>query len=221
MVGQQGSTAMSRASKEKARRQLARQLREVAASGHSKPTREAAAWHEAAHGVTAEYFDLTVDFVTCDPFMHKGQMYLGYCMGAELGPERVGSARALYGLMQAVAGFVCEWRRGSMDRSYGDPGDLHGVREIMDELGFAEKEFEIFCGCTEEFLEWAWDVVESVATHLLVNGRMEGDALRELVRTRLGYIPKDKHQKLFQGVVTRPGSEAATREPWLLPKAEV
>jgi len=206
---------MSRASKEKMRRQLARSFRELRATGQPIPTRESTAWHEAAHAVVAEYFDFPVEYVTCEPQTHKGETYLGYCMGS--GNVQVGLAGAWYGLMHAYAGFVCEWRRGTMKRGFADPRDFDGARETLDQLQARSKGkdiFEVVCGCTEEFLEWAWDVVGDVAAQLLANGRMEGVALREMVRMRLGYIPRDKQHEMWQGVVTQPGSEASTREPW-------
>lgn len=64
-----------------------------------------------------------------------------------------------------------------------DPGDVEDMRdtiEMFDVLGY--KLTTIFSR-TEEFLGWAWNVVESVATELAKLGRTEGPTCAELSAT--------------------------------------
>jgi ATP-dependent Zn protease len=182
------------------------------------PKREDTAWHEAAHALLCEYFDMRVTWVTCEPLKWKGQNYLGYTMTAaeEDGePFEITGLQAMYALMQSAAGFVCEWMRGTMKRGYVDPGDMEELTEIAKQIDIEKfEDTEMILGCTEEFLTWSWDVVKDIAERLIARGRIEGTEVREVVRIRLGYIPEGKQEKPFEGLVVVPGSEAATRDPW-------
>jgi hypothetical protein len=198
---------VSRAKKRKEQLALAKQYR----------IRESTAWHETAHAVACEYFDMGVTYVTCEPLVWKGQSYLGYCMTAaeeEGQPFEITTVQGMYALMQSASGSVCEWMRGTMKRGHMDPLDMQEMTEIANQFGFNSKEMQDIYVCTEEFLKWSWDVVEQVAKQLIERGRIEGPEVRRIVRTRMGYIPKENQTEPFQGLVIEPGTEAETREPF-------
>lgn len=196
---------MSRAGKGKLRRQLAKE----------RQSRARSAWHEAAHAITAEYFDMPVDFVTCVESVVEGKHYLGYTEMVNVGKMEVTAIRAVYTVIQGSAGSVCEWRRGTTERGSIDAVDLAVMSDTVEALKLTEKVTHIF-NITEGILEWSWDVVSDVAALLLAQGRIEGDIVREMVRPRLGYIPAENQiAGLFEGAVIRPESEASKRAPLL------
>jgi hypothetical protein len=189
------------------------QLREKEQKRNRTERREATAWHEAAHAVFAEYFDIETKYVTCDPLVYLGKSYLGFCMPTTLESEleKVSVVGAWYILMQLSAGFVCEWIRGTMERDYVDPGDAGEIMEIAKQL---DVPLETIFSLAENFLQFHWLVVEYLAMQLIDRGRIEGSELRTIVRSRIGYIPKANQNKLFEGLVVEPGSECASHQPW-------
>jgi hypothetical protein len=196
------------------------QLREREQERHRAERREATAWHEAAHAVFMEYFDMEVKYVTCDPLVHLGRSYAGYCMPTALESEleEVTMVRGVYILMELSAGFVCEWIRGTMERNYVDFGDMEEMMEIAKQLDVPfDQQIEIIFSLAENFLQFYWFVVEYAAMQLIDRGRIEGSELRTIVRSRIGFVPKANQTKLFEGLVVEPASEAASREPWTCP----
>lgn len=202
------------------------QLRERDQERHRAEGREATAWHEAAHAVCMEYFEIDkgVKFVTCDPFVYLGESYAGFCMpnGLESELEKVATLTGVYILMQLSAGFVCEWIHGTMARDYVDPGDVEEMKKVAKQFDVPwNQQIEIIFSLAENFLQFHWFVVEYVAMQLIDRGRIEGSELRTMVRSRIGYVPKANQAKSFGGLglVVEPGSEAASREPWTPPAA--
>jgi hypothetical protein len=200
---------MSRATKRKEQLALAKQYRK----------RQETAWHESAHAVVCEYFDIEVSYVTCDPLVWKGQPYLGYCMTAaeEKGQLfEITNIQGIYTLMHLASGSVCEWKRGTMQRGYVDPLDLEEMIEIAQHFEMKpEKHFEIILNLTEEFLQFHLDVVQEIALQLLDRGRIEGCEVRQIVRSHIGYVPQENQTKLFEGLIVDRGSEAETRKSWM------
>jgi hypothetical protein len=197
---------MSRKSKAKERRQLAKEHK----------SRSESAWHEAAHAVSAEYFDMPVDFVTCVESDIEGKHYFGYTEMVNYGEIEVTELRAVYMVVQGCAGCISEWRRGTLEHGKMFPGDIEEMRDAGLIDGLSETKIEHIFEITERFLAWAWDVVSEIASLLIAHGRVEGNIVREMVRSRLGYIlAEDQLAGLFEGVVIRPESEASKRTPFL------
>ena|ERR1700728_1294349 len=210
---------MSRATKRRGQSARARAYREMQATCERSQTRESTAWHEAGHAVTFEYFDVPVEFVTCEAFVYQGKSFHGFTMGKGQDGEQlvVPIARGFYNLMASAAGVVSEWIHGTMGRDYCDPGDFERMQVGMTSMEFTQKDCEMLIGCAEDFLRFHWHVVEQVARLLIARGRIDGDELRQIVRARIGHVPEVNQTKMFAGLVVEPGTEADNREPWMRP----
>jgi hypothetical protein len=162
--------------------------------------REDTAWHEAAHAIVAEYYDFAVDFASCEKGAKPDDpKMLGW---VQFKPEVVTDIwdlpvkRVLALLNMTLAGPASEWIRGTAPDDCASGTDFGDFKETLEFLASeheyvpTDEEYTALLDSVEKFLRAHWDVVGEVAARMNERGRIEGAEIRELVRTRIGYVPE-------------------------------
>ncbi len=154
--------------------------------GPAHNSREASAWHEAAHAVVAELFDYHVRYASIVP--EEG--YLGHCqLDGDGSVPLPGLPRAITYIGHSLAGHAVEIIRDTMPLDAIPKSDIDALKPVLLPLcknigRDPEESFWVFLQMVVELVsqEPVWKAIEQVTAVLLDRDVIQGDQIRRIVR---------------------------------------
>jgi hypothetical protein len=178
-------------------RDLKQQLETLSDSISAEPQLQTVAYHESAHAVVAELLDFPIDYVTIIPTTESRGIVYGYSKkvsddpGGDTVPSRI--ARISKTTLITVAGACAEYRLGTL--RFGqipdtDLNDLEHTSQLLTRVLNAPQ-LELYAVCTQTCMDLlaeseVWNAIEEAAKLLLERKTIEGDAVREIIKRRVG-----------------------------------